>query len=153
MKIDLLTTSKRLKLESWNLDSNRIFLYTRCIMPKRVTSWQGPSPHRCSRAHSSFRIIVAAVASRWQHCVRFDRPEIWTPDLPLQRLKRYRSTNWSVNFGLNIKIVERVMRADFGNLWSCDRELRRKKKHKKRRFWRQKFINLLIIQKSLDEQS
>ena len=26
--------------------------------------------------HKSLRRNVAAVASRWQHCVRFDRPEI-----------------------------------------------------------------------------
>ena len=39
--------------------------------------------------HSSFWRNVAAVASRWQHCVRFDRPEIWTSeDLPLQRQTR-----------------------------------------------------------------
>ena len=46
--------------------------------------------------HSSFRRNVAEVASRWQHCVRFDRPKIWTSDLPLQRRTRYRSTNWTV---------------------------------------------------------
>ena len=32
-----------------------------------------------------FRRNVAAVARRWQHCVRFDRPEIWTSDLPLAK--------------------------------------------------------------------
>ena len=32
-----------------------------------------------------FEENVPAVAGRWQHCVRFDRPEIWTSDLPLQR--------------------------------------------------------------------
>ena len=26
---------------------------------------------------------VAAVVNRWQHCVQFDRPEIWTSNLPL----------------------------------------------------------------------
>ena len=46
--------------------------------------------------HSSFWRNVAAVVSRWQHCVRFDRSEIWTSDLPLQRETRYRSTNWPV---------------------------------------------------------
>ena len=30
------------------LNSNQIFHYTRCITPKRVTSWQGPSPRRCA---------------------------------------------------------------------------------------------------------
>ena len=43
--------------------------------------------------HNSFQRNVAAVASRWQHRVQFDRPEIWTSDLPLQRRTRYRSTN------------------------------------------------------------
>ena len=37
------------------------------------------------------------VESRWQHCVRFDRPEIWTSDLPFQRRTRYRSTNLPVS--------------------------------------------------------
>ena len=31
----------------------------------------GPSPCYCARQRSSFRSNVAAVASRWQHCVRF----------------------------------------------------------------------------------
>ena len=35
-------------------------------------------------------------AGRRQHCVRFDRPEIWTPDLPLQRRKRCRSYKGSI---------------------------------------------------------
>ena len=64
------------------------FYYTRCNTPKHVRSSRGPSPRHCARAtrlHSSFWRNVAAVASRWQHCVRFDRPEIWTSDLPLQR--------------------------------------------------------------------
>ena len=38
--------------------------------------------------HSSFPRNVAEVANRWQHCVRFDRPEIWTLDLLLQRRTR-----------------------------------------------------------------
>ena len=33
---------------------------------------------------------------QWLHCAQFDRPEIWTSDLPLQRRARYRSTNWLV---------------------------------------------------------
>ena len=47
--------------------------------------------------HRSFWRNVAAVASRWQHCAQFDRPEIWTSDLPLQRRTRYRSTKWITN--------------------------------------------------------
>ena len=46
--------------------------------------------------HSFFGKNVAAVANRWQHCAQFDRPEICTSDLPLQRRTRYRSTNWPV---------------------------------------------------------
>ena len=34
--------------------------------------------------HSFFRRNVSAMASRLQHCVQFDRLEIWTSDLPLQ---------------------------------------------------------------------
>ena len=73
---------------------NQIFYYTRCFTPKRVTSWRGPYPRHCTDGqHSSFRRNAVAVASRWQHCVRFDRPEIWTSDLSLQRQTRYRLTN------------------------------------------------------------
>ena len=46
--------------------------------------------------HSSFRRNVAVVSSRWQRCIRFDRPDIWTSDLPLQRRTRYHSTNWPI---------------------------------------------------------
>ena len=38
-----------------------------------------------------------SVTFRWQHCARFDRPEIRTLDLPLQRRTRYRSTNQPVS--------------------------------------------------------
>ena len=48
--------------------------------------------------HSSFRRNAAAVTSRWQLCVRFNRPEIWTLDLSLQKQTRYRSTNFPVNY-------------------------------------------------------
>ena len=41
-----------------------------------------------------FRGNVAAASSRWQHCFRFDGPEIWTLNFPLQRQTRYSSTNW-----------------------------------------------------------
>ena len=74
-------------------NSNQIFYYARCITPKRVTTWRSPTPRHCIYGkHSLFR-NVATVASRWQHCVRFDRPEIWTSDLPLQRRTCYHSTN------------------------------------------------------------
>ena len=47
--------------------------------------------------HSFFRRNVGAMTNRCQQCVQFDRPEIWTSDLPLQRRTRYRPTNWSVS--------------------------------------------------------
>ena len=54
--------------------------------------WRVGGAHLCIVApgqHSFFWKNVAAAASRWQHCVLFDRPEIWTSDLPLQRRTRY----------------------------------------------------------------
>ena len=44
--------------------------------PKRVTSWQGPSPGHCfCEQHTApFEENVPAVANRWQQCVRFDQP-------------------------------------------------------------------------------
>ena len=36
------------------------------------------------------------MASRWQHCVRFDRPEIWTSDPPLLKWTRTASPDLSV---------------------------------------------------------
>ena len=75
---------------------DQIFYYTRWITPKRVTSWRGPSPRHCARATQLLSKKCRSGGSRWQHCVRFDRPEIWTSDLPLQRRTRYRSTNWPV---------------------------------------------------------
>ena len=67
-------------------------------MPRHVTSLPGPSPRQCALGQqSSFQRNIAAVASRWLHCVRFDRPEISTSDLPLQSHTCYRSTNlWPV---------------------------------------------------------
>ena len=52
---------------------NQIFRYTRCITPKRVTSWRGPFPCHCACEHysgnSSFQRIVAAMVRCWQRCV------------------------------------------------------------------------------------
>ena len=55
--------------------------------------------------HSSFWTIVTMVANRWQHCVWFDRPEIWISDLPLQKRTRYRSTNWLVETVYHIGFI------------------------------------------------
>ena len=58
------------------LFKNQIFYFTPCITPKRITGLQGPFLRHCTGQHSSFQRNVAAVESRWQHCLRFDRPEI-----------------------------------------------------------------------------
>ena len=43
------------------------------VVPKRSSEWQGPTP-RLSAWATQLQRNVAAVASRWLHCVRFDRP-------------------------------------------------------------------------------
>ena len=61
--------------------SSQIFHYARCITLRK----SGKSVYRvCGshlhviepKQHSAFRRNVAAVASRWQHCVQFDWSEI-----------------------------------------------------------------------------
>ena len=79
--------------------SNQIFHYTRYVLRRTVLRVGGAhflviTPEQ----HSFFQRNVAAVASCWQLCFWFDRPEIWTSDLLLQRRARYRSTNWPVFF-------------------------------------------------------
>ena len=79
-----------------------MFHYARCNTPERVTSWRGPPPRHCARAtqlHS-------------KKCRNDGEPlatlcPIWPArdlnlNLPLQRRKRYRSTNWPVylSYGL-----------------------------------------------------
>ena len=59
--------------------------------------------------HCSFRRNVIAVASRWQHCLRFERPEIWTwLDLPLQRRMGYCSTTWPVDSRMHYRWTNRL---------------------------------------------
>ena len=54
-----------------------IFHYTRCITLKRAASWRSQLLRHCAcRQPSYFGRNVAAVASCWQYCVRFDQPEI-----------------------------------------------------------------------------
>ena len=43
--------------------SNQIFHYTRCITPKRVTSWRGPSLHHCALAT---QLLSKKTPQRWQ---------------------------------------------------------------------------------------
>ena len=59
-----------LKIKS-NLDYTRFIKFV--VVPKRGSEWQGPTPRLSARAMQLQR-NVAAVASRWLHCVRFDRP-------------------------------------------------------------------------------
>ena len=50
-----------------------------CTTPKCVTTLRYPSPRHCAyRQHSSFRRNVAAVASRWQHCVQMTSQSLRT---------------------------------------------------------------------------
>ena len=71
--------------------------HTRCITPKRVTSLREPISRVIAPGQRSFfPRNVAAVASHWQHCIRFNRPEIWISDHPLQKQPRYRLTNWPI---------------------------------------------------------
>ena len=57
--------------------SNQIFHHSSCITSKRVTSWRSLTPHHfASRQRILHWRNVAEVASRWKHCVQFDRPEI-----------------------------------------------------------------------------
>ena len=62
-------------LVNQNVITNQIFHYTPWITPKRVTSLRGRLRVIALGLRSFFRRNVAAVASRWQHCDRFERPE------------------------------------------------------------------------------
>ena len=59
-------TVSYLDLKAPATETNALLLDQLAGRPSRVIA-----PRQCS----SFRRNVAAVASRWQHCVRFDRPE------------------------------------------------------------------------------
>ena len=73
-KSDLQKNAQRKKETSiYEIKSN--FYYTRCVMPQRVTSCRGPSPLNFARATQLLSKKCCSGASRWQHCVRFDRPE------------------------------------------------------------------------------
>ena len=61
----------------------------------RRSAYRVCEAHLCIFApgqHSSFRRNFAAVAGSWQHCVRFELPEIWTSCSRDET--RYRLTNW-----------------------------------------------------------
>ena len=67
-----------------------IFRYATFISKLR----QFHSGHHLADKHSSFQKNIAAVSNRCQHWVRYDRPEIWTPNPPIQRRTRNGSTSW-----------------------------------------------------------
>ena len=71
--------------------------FARCITLEHVTSGGDHLQVIALAEHSFFRRNVAAVASCWQHSVRFDGFEISTSDLPLQWRKRCRLTNCPVS--------------------------------------------------------
>ena len=52
-----------------------MFHCTYCSTLKCVTSLRGPFLRHCARRQQNcFQRNAAAMASRWQHCVPFDRP-------------------------------------------------------------------------------
>ena len=59
-----------LKIKS-NLDYTRFIKFV--VASKRGSEWPGPTA-RLSAWATQLQRNVAAVASRWLHCVRFDRP-------------------------------------------------------------------------------
>ena len=127
------------------LNSNQIFHYKRCITPKRVMSWLGPSDLcYCTRAtqllskkcHSRGEPL-ATLYPTWQ-------PEIWTSNLPLQRWKLYRSTEGPVRVRpIYINHPPREFRIGDRNVWAkCanyDAQL----------LSRFCFVTILVLQKTL----
>ena len=86
--------------------NSNLLLYSLHIMPKHATTLRNPSPRHCAASllHSSFPKNVAAVASRWQHCVQFDRREIWTflcPIWPAQDLNLRPPASDTIAFSLD----------------------------------------------------
>ena len=61
-------------------DKIKFSLYSR-YYSEECNEWRGPSPQLSAWA-TQLRRNVAAVASRWRHCVRFDRYGNRIPDLP-----------------------------------------------------------------------
>ena len=55
-----------------NLDYTRFIKFV--VVAKRGSEWQGPTPPLSAWA-TQLQRNVTAVASRWLHCVRFDRHE------------------------------------------------------------------------------
>ena len=68
----------------FSVTSNLPIDYSGVITSKRVTNLQAHFwRHSAQAEYIYFWRNVAVVASRWQLCARFDRPEIWTLDHPL----------------------------------------------------------------------
>ena len=101
-------------------ETKQVFYYICCNSPKRETSLRGPFQSRCAGQHNFFRRNAAAVANRWQQCVQFDRPEIWTSELPLQRQTCFRLTNWPVvdeSYSNNLNKLSLKAQKNFFCLW------------------------------------
>ena len=64
---------------------NQIFHYTRCITPKRITSWRDPSPRHCARATQLLRKKCCSSGQPLATLSPIWLAEIWTSDLTLQR--------------------------------------------------------------------
>ena len=78
-----------------NLNQITSFIEYSLYYAEACSELEGSSPRHCACGQqSSFGRNDAAVASRWQHCVRFDWFEISTSNLPLKRKTRYHSTKW-----------------------------------------------------------
>ena len=84
------TTKLWLGMAKRTQTSNQILIIFAVLRQSVYRVLRSPSPRHCTYGqHSYFRKNVAAVASCWQLYVRFDRPEIWTSDLPLQGRTHY----------------------------------------------------------------
>ena len=89
----LFASSSRDGIAAWTthageLETNRICI-TLAELQKIVTSWRGLlSTRHC--AWGQLRFFPRKMSQLWwKHCVRFNRSQIWTSDLTLQRRTRY----------------------------------------------------------------
>ena len=76
LEVVLFKSSKKMALNLRNFKSN-LSLYL-LYFDETYNEFAGPisTSLRPGNVAPTFRRNVAAVASRWQHCVRFNRPEI-----------------------------------------------------------------------------
>ena len=69
------------------------------LSPKRVKSLRGSPPRHCDQAAQLLRRNVAAAASRWQHCVRFDRHKF--------KPQAFRSRNDQLSAQITVRLLQR----------------------------------------------